>query len=60
MSSPTGSSFLGSSYHIPFAILRVVFTYFSLNDHDPSGAVTRVQKEPLSKLKDGEVTGYEP
>ena len=54
------SSFLGSSYHIPFAILRVVFTYFSLNDHDPSGAMTRVHNEPLSKLEYGKIAGDEP
>jgi hypothetical protein len=45
--SPTGSlpyfSWFLLSYSL-FAILWVVFTRFLLNDHDPSGAVTRMHK----------------
>ena len=51
--SPTGSppylSWFLLSYSL-FATLRVVFTHFLLNDHDPSGAVTRIHKEPSNKL----------
>ncbi len=58
---PTASTlpiFFGFLLPHSFAILGVVFIYMlSLNDHDPSGAVTRVHKEPLNKLKYGKVTG---
>jgi hypothetical protein len=64
MSSPPLAHFpifLGFLLPYPlFAILRVVFIYFLLNDHDPSGAVTPAHKETLSKLKYDKVAGVKP